>query len=300
MELLKYILPLAAGFLYTLAAILSKRALELGAGTMRITFIANLLAIPAFLPLLLIDTQVHDWSLWWAPIACGLGNFGGMALTFAALNKGGDVTIQAPIMGSKTILVAIFAIFAGLGPIPIQWWIAALLSVLAITVLSWTRGVNINKKSALRTVNLSLLSAISFAACDVIMADYAPEFGETTFLIFLNIITALASFSFIPFFKGGLLQLPKPSLSWVWLGCIAMALEGFCFYVAVSFYGNPTAANILYSSRGIWSVLLIWSLGHWFKNNEKESGSAVMTQRLIGAILLFIAIILVIITPKVG
>lgn len=300
MDILKHILPLTAGLLYTLAAIFSKRALELGAGTVRLTFVANFLAIPVFMPLLFIDTQVLDWSLWWAPVACGIGNFAGMALTFAALNKGGDVTIQAPIMGSKTILVAIFAIFAGLGPIPVQWWVAAFLSVAAITVLSWTKGLNIHKKTALRTVNLSLLSAIAFASCDVIMADYAPEFGETTFLIFLNIITALASFSLVPFFKGSLRQLPRPCLSWFWLGCIAMALEGFCFYVAVSFYGNPTAANILYSSRGIWSVILIWTLGHWFKNNEKECGSAVMTQRLIGAVLLFIAIVLVITTPKIG
>lgn len=66
--------------------------------------------------------------------------------------------------------------------------------------------------------------------------------------------------------------------------------------LALGFYGNATAVNILYSSRGIWSVVLVWLLGGWFGNSEREQGKEVMVRRLVGAFLLFLAIILVITT----
>ena len=51
--------------------------------------------------------------------------------------------------------------------------------------------------------------------------------------------------------------------------------------------------NVLYTTRGVWGVLLVWVFGHWFANTERSLGPAVLTRRLIGAILLLAAIALV-------
>jgi len=49
-------------------------------------------------------------------------------------------------------------------------------------------------------------------------------------------------------------------------------------------------ANLLYSSRGLWSVLLVWSVGPMFGNHERDTGSEIMLKRLVGSGLLLLAI----------
>jgi hypothetical protein len=58
-------------------------------------------------------------------------------------------------------------------------------------------------------------------------------------------------------------------------------------------HGQATAANVLYASRGLLSVLLIWSIGHWFSNAEQKLGLKVLRWRLLGATLMLAAIVLV-------
>ncbi len=52
-------------------------------------------------------------------------------------------------------------------------------------------------------------------------------------------------------------------------------------------------ANLLYSSRGLWSVLMVWGFGSFFGNSEGEAGREVMVRRLLGSALLLGAIGLV-------
>ena len=52
-------------------------------------------------------------------------------------------------------------------------------------------------------------------------------------------------------------------------------------------------ANLLYSSRGVWSVLLVWQAGSLFGNTENEIGRAGMIRRLAGAALMLVSIALV-------
>jgi hypothetical protein len=43
----------------------------------------------------------------------------------------------------------------------------------------------------------------------------------------------------------------------------------------------------------LWSVVLVWVVGHWFGNVERSVGRAVMTRRLLGAAILLGAVFLV-------
>jgi hypothetical protein len=65
------------------------------------------------------------------------------------------------------------------------------------------------------------------------------------------------------------------------------------FIVAVSLYRQVTSANVLYSSRGLWSVVGVWAVGHWFANREQHLGARVLVWRFIGALMLMIAILIV-------
>ena len=63
--------------------------------------------------------------------------------------------------------------------------------------------------------------------------------------------------------------------------------------LAISLANEVTRTNILYNTRGLWSVVLVWVVGHWFGNVERSVGQAVMTRRLLGAAILLGAVFLV-------
>jgi hypothetical protein len=39
----------------------------------------------------------------------------------------------------------------------------------------------------------------------------------------------------------------------------------------ISIYRQAPSANVLYSSRGLWTVVAVWGIGHWFSNREQLS-----------------------------
>jgi hypothetical protein len=65
------------------------------------------------------------------------------------------------------------------------------------------------------------------------------------------------------------------------------------FTSSISIYRHATSANVLYSSRGLWSVVAVWGIGHWFANREQHLGAWVLAWRLVGAILLMAALLMV-------
>ena len=71
------------------------------------------------------------------------------------------------------------------------------------------------------------------------------------------------------------------------------AVQGLMFITSISIWRQATSANVLYSSRGLWSVVGVWAIGHWFTNREQHLGARVLVWRLVGAVLLMAAIVLV-------
>jgi hypothetical protein len=89
---------------------------------------------------------------------------------------------------------------------------------------------------------------------------------------------------------------PAPG-SWrpLLLGGLCLAVQGALLIGSLGVYGRATIINVVYSARGLWSVLAVWAVGHWFGNREREHGAAVLRTRLLGAALLLAAIVLVIV-----
>ena len=74
---------------------------------------------------------------------------------------------------------------------------------------------------------------------------------------------------------------------------MVLATQAVLFVSSVAYFRNATAANVIYSSRGLWSVALVWLIGHWFGNRERQLGGMILRWRLIGAAMMLIAIALV-------
>jgi hypothetical protein len=87
-------------------------------------------------------------------------------------------------------------------------------------------------------------------------------------------------------------QLPNPG-KWLIGGAICLAVQSIMFVSSIAVFGQAAMANVLYSSRGLWSVLAVWFIGHWFHSRELRHGWRVFAGRLLGAGLLLTAILLV-------
>lgn len=288
------LIPLTCAFTYVLAALAFKRAAELGVGVWRTTFVANWTACLAFLPLWLVAGHpVVDLGLYWQPAVAAAFFLLGQAAMFLAL-KHGDVTVTTPVMGSKVIMVALFTVLLGAGETPLRWWIGAGLSAVAVLLLNLGPGLG-TKRHVGRTVLLAWLSASSYGLGDVCIQKWAPGWGAAAFAPAMFGWVGIYSLALIPVFSAPLRAMTGQAWRWVGLGSALMAVNNAGIVLAIGIWGGATAVNIVYSARGLVSVLAVWAVGHWFHSQEQNHAPGVLRNRLIGAGLMLAAIVLVLV-----
>jgi drug/metabolite transporter (DMT)-like permease len=283
--------PLIASWLYVFGVLLVKRSGDYGVGVYRTTFVANVTTGLVFSVLLLLGGTLPPWTDFWQPALVALLFVLGQVLTFQALNKG-DVSVATPVLGLKIILVAFFTtLILGLH-VPVKLWISAGLSTTAIILLN--RGGGTKKHHHVTgTIIASGMAALLFALFDVFVQKYSPLWGAGRFLPVMMWMVAVFSCGLIPLFHAPLTAVPKKAWPWLAGGSLFMAAQAVCFISAIAVFGKATSSNIIYSSRGLWSVLAVWLIGHWFANQEQHLGAAVLKWRLAGAVLMLVAIVLV-------
>lgn len=285
-----YILPLISGFLYAVGALISKRALTAGFGVARYIFLSNVMLALCFHVFYFAAEWPQDWGGIHWPLLAGFGFFLGQIFTFLAIRYG-DVSVQAPVMGTKVVFVALFTVSMGAGPVPVDWWLGAVLTAVAIFLLSASNFAN--RASTYRALILSVISAGFFGWTDVIVQQGAEQFTPGTFLVIMNYSLVVSSLTLIPFFRGRLRDTPPAAWKWGLISTALIGIQAVGMAIAIAFHGRATAVNILYSSRGLWSVLLVWVAGSLFANAEGQAGKQIMIRRLTGAVLLCVAITLV-------
>lgn len=290
---LPLVLPLVGAVVYVVAALLLKRAANLGADVWRTTRIINYTAAVASTPLWLFGGTIPSASLWWQPALGGLLFLAGQLLTLLALNIG-DVSVATPVLGVKILLVALLSAVLIGDPIGARLWTAAALSSVAIGLLNFNREHTHGRVGT--TIILAALGASAYALFDVLVQKWSPLWGTGRFLPIAMTCGAVYSLALRPY--GAAQTAPAketgPSYRW-WLvgGAAGFALQGLMFITSISVYGNATTANVLYSSRGLWSVVAVWAVGHWFSNREQHLGARVLAWRLLGAVLLMMALLIV-------
>lgn len=287
--LLPVLLPLLAAMVYVVGALLAKRASEFGVGVWRTAFIANFISAGLFALLLPFGGTFHV-ALLWQPAVVAVFYLLGQLLNFLALQHG-DVSVATPVMGLKIILVAVFTTLLLTSGVPAKLWIAAGLSSVAIALLNRPDGTPHHHVG--RTILYAGSSATMFAVFDVLVQKWSPAWGLGRFLPVMLGFTALFSFVFVPFFHAPLPAIPRAAWPWLLGGCGFIGLQSLIFVSAIAHFGSATTANVIYSSRGLWSVGAVWAIGHWFANREQHLGASVLRWRLAGAVLMMAAIALV-------
>jgi drug/metabolite transporter (DMT)-like permease len=288
----QYLNPLICAFLFATASLALKRSLAEGAGATRSVFVTNATFFFALVPLWWIFPQPIEPGLLWAPVAAGVVAFFGAVFQFMAL-KLGDVSVATPLLGSKVLFVALFSTLILGNVLPLSWWIGAVLAGTGIFFLGQTPGRPSAGGRLGLTILLSLLSVASFAMMDILIAGWGREFGFQRFVVLQQVVSFGLSFCLIPLFKGPLSRMPARCWPWLLAGGLLIVAQFYLLNWTIARYGDPTAINIFYSSRGIWSVLLVWAVGPLFGNRERGRGWGAFGFRVLGALLLFAAISLV-------
>jgi drug/metabolite transporter (DMT)-like permease len=282
-------LPLASAIVYVIAAMLMRRAADFGIGFWRTTFVASLVGVVVFAPLWLLGGTFRA-DLLWQPALVALLFTGGSILNLISLDRG-DVSIATPVLGIKIILVAVFVTLFGGQSVSPKLWIAAVLSTAAIVLLNRSRAAHHHHVTT--TILTAGGSAASFALFDVLVQRFSQDWGLGRFLPTMLGFVAIYSIGLVPRFPAPLSAIPAAGWKWLLAGCVLMAAQSLVFVASIAWFQEATAANVIYSSRGLWSVVAVWLIGHWFHNQEQKLGASVLGWRLVGSALLLAAIALV-------
>ncbi len=285
-----YLIPLCAALGYAVASLFLKRAIVEGAGALRTMVVSNWLMVPMYALILLLADGAPRWEAVGWPLFAGLLFIGGQACMMAGIRVG-DVSVQAPLMGTKPMFVAGLTVLLGVSRVPLEWAFAAVLAAAAVFLLG---AVNVERRaSTFRGIALALGSSLLFAVTDLVIQQGAPLFGREAFMVVMILTMATASLACVPFFRGPVSAVPRPAWRWVVVGGLVLGVQSVAVCYAVGRFGNATAVNILYATRGVWGVVLVWACGAWFGNDERALAGRLMGRRLAGAWLLVAAVVLV-------
>ena len=299
------VLPLAAGFGYACGAVAIKRALGAGVSGDWVNLFCNAFMAVLFQGLWLLPGHPLALGMILPPVVCGILFFLGQIFTFKAIDTG-DVSVATPLLGSKVLLVALFSFFLIGKSLPDAIWVASLMASFGIALISYSPAGN--HARLFEAVAWSLGAASVFALTDVLVQRWVPSVGYSRFAPIMFGSVGLFSLVYVlrlmssrdSFRGGGTLSFLgagssfSTSLPWLLGGAMLLAIQALAMYSSIGLFGNATMTNILYGSRCLWSVLLVWVLGSMA--GDSSSGHkrvGVMTRRLIGAVLLFVAMALV-------
>jgi drug/metabolite transporter (DMT)-like permease len=284
---LPLLIPLASAFLYAVAALCLKRGTQGNGGPWRVGFVSNWIQALGFAPFWLLGGAPCSTEGISQAVICGACFFSGQVLTFLALSRG-DVSLTTPVMGTKVLFVAVIAGFLGTEALGGAIWVAAFLTTLATALMGSAN--RFRSESVIASFAFGFPAALAFAVTDVLVQRWAPSFGFGHFAPVMFGTVGVMSLGLIPFFESGL-----RGLAWRWVapGGLLLTVQAAGVAYAITAFGSATETNVVYNSRGIWSVVLVWAVGHWFSNLEREQGGGVMLRRLVGSALLLCAIVIV-------
>ena len=288
-------LPLLASLLYAVGSWGLKLGLRRGARPSMVTALSNLSMAGWSAPLIFFFPGQPNASGFWGAILAGTALFLGRICAIRALSHG-DLSHATPLLGTKTVFVAVLTSFFLDDPITPGLMAGAVLTSLAVTLLSitptpmakswWPRKFN------RATTFWALLAAFFFALTDIVVQKFARLLGVGWFqpLMFftLALLTPLLFISRLRHPSSLQALLPASSRPSTIGGSAVIGFQTSLVILVIGIFGHATATNVVYAARGLWAVLLEGAAGGGAAANDRR----ILILRLTGAALLLAAVAL--------
>ncbi|TVR49824.1 MAG: DMT family transporter [Puniceicoccaceae bacterium] len=286
--------PLLSAFFYAGSALFLKAASREGAGPVRAMVLVNLAVAAGFL-------VFYPWSefpalpaRWWPTLGIGLTFALGHLFLVLSFSRG-DVSVATPVMGTKVLMVALLsALLATEGP-GLSTWLAAVLTTVALVLLVGGRpgGSAVDRRAARLGFGYALATAFCFAVFDVLVQEWSPRLGFGLVAPVGILIGALGSLVLLRFSRSTSFRFPARAWMFLLPGIGLIVAQAMILIWTIGTFGDAAGINVVYASRGIWSIAFVWLLGSAFGDRESLQDPLVVARRLAGAVLMIIGIVLV-------
>lgn len=296
---------LLAAILYAFSASSLKAATDRGMRSMQTALFANVAVAIAFIVFLPWGQPSLFPPEWYRPTLIGILFFLGQLFTVMGLRRG-HASIATPAMGSKVVLVALSLTILFHRSLHTNVWIAAALTTIGIIVLAWPTE-HFPASRIIGGVGFSILAALCYAIFDALTQVWCHEPGYSfgnliPWAIFIcAVLTTLVMLimerkdssdpSSSPLRR--LVCVPKTARLHLTIGVGLLTLQSVTLVSSIGFFRDAAGLNVVYGSRGIWSVLIVWLFGHHFSTHERIHTRALLIRRLTAASLIAAAICLV-------
>jgi drug/metabolite transporter (DMT)-like permease len=297
---LHLLFPLASSIVFVFGMMFAKKAIMGGASPWTNTFLANAWLAIAWAAIGAVEGGWLPLALWWRAAILGFAFVAGQLLTYLAFQYG-DVSVATPIFGVKVIIVAILLSLIARESVNARVWVGAILAAVGIGVVQAGAGASAKDHhsagNAALTVVLALLGALALSLFDVGLQTWGRESGAGKFLPAVFVSCGLLSCGFLPWIDGPArlrgIKVIKPLL----LGSALMALQAMSMSYSLGRFGDAARINIVYALRGLWAVGLAWLLARTFGGAEARHSLSIMLLRLVGAVLLTLAVVIALSRP---
>ena len=123
----------------------------------------------------------------------------------------------------------------------------------------------------------------------------APVAGFTLFMPVMFGTVALLS---LPLLWPHILRPPQRMVApgahrWLMVGVLLLGLQATGMASAIGLFGDATAANVVYSSRGLWSLLLLAVVARRLGITDSVFHRSTLALRAVGCVLILGAVALV-------
>ncbi len=293
------LIPLTSALLYSLSTLCLKRGMQDGASALYSFHVSNLTVGLCYFPLILLEQQTIAWNQIYLPLMTGVAFFSGSWFTFIAIHRG-DVSLVTPLMGSKVIFVAVFALILANQPPSAALVVAAVMSAAGVVVMG-AKDFTHSSHVAF-TISFALTSAALFGLCDILVRKWAPGFGPLAFLTIstagMGLVSLLVLISMV---RRKHPSLPSPQArKWVVWSSLLVGTQAVGLGYIIANNDDTTGINVVYGTRGLWAITLVAFLGPLMGNHERRLAKHVFYYRLVGTILLTIAVVIAVLAGRGG
>jgi drug/metabolite transporter (DMT)-like permease len=292
---LHLLFPLLSSILFVLAAICARQATSLGISPYTATALSNGVLASIWLVIGVVSNSWLPWSAGWQAIWIAAAFIGGQLATYLAFRLG-DVSLATPVFGVKIILVAIITSImsdTGLG-MPI--WIAAGLATLGVAVIQIGASSNSTTKVTARraafSIGFALLAATLLSIFDIAVQQAGKAYGALPFLTTMFVAVGLLSITLFPWTDSLVRVKELKGVRPLLLAALLMSSQAISVTYALGQFNDATRINIVYSLRGLWSVLFAAVASRWLLRNDTTLSRSTLMYRFIGAAMVTAAIII--------
>jgi drug/metabolite transporter (DMT)-like permease len=267
-----------------------QRAQQGGASTWTSMIVVCWASACVFPALAFMGGTMQPASLLWQPAIIGALFLAGQLFTFLAVDRG-DVSVAAPVLGVKVLIVPAVAPLFVDDELSANVWVAAAIAVIGIGFVQ-ARDKSIERSRILASVGFALLAACSMTLFDLLIQRWAPVWGAGYFLPIAFGFAAVMSLAFVRLADRPSDLRQKGVVRLLAVAGVLMAIQAIGMTVTLGLYGDATRVNIVYSLRGLWGVLLTWIVARHLTETDATPSNRTMTMRLIGAVLIGVSVVI--------